>query len=139
MIGVIIQFIILFFAMGTVPCVQAMNLLRPYDILIRPEYPSPQPERTVWWQPFIIAEGGIGDIGFDDDAHHVDVTKIWQCTQDALAMLDGFPSEGAIGKKLVAVDANDDGIRGHFSVGGKLNTTFAGSITLRSFFLNHFH
>lgn len=130
----VIQIIVLWLMMFVAPGLQAMNLLRPYDTLIRPEYSMPPEDVTVWWQPFIIAEGGVGDTGFNSDAHHVDVTKIWQCTQDSLAMLDGFPSESDIGRKDSAVDADDDGTRGHFNVAGKLSTSFAGAVALRSFF-----
>ena len=137
MIGVI-HIIALWLAMLTGSTAHAMNILRPYDTLIRPDYPSPKPDRTVWWQPFFIAEGGVGDTGFDEDAHHVDVTKLWQCTQDSLAMLDGFPVESEISKKRIMIDANDDGTRGHFDVAGKLETSFAGAVALRSFFLRSF-
>lgn len=113
----------------------SMNLLRPYDTLIRPYPPSPKPDRSVWWQDFFIGEGGVSSKGFNGDAHHVDATRIWQCTQDSLAMLDGFPDDSDIGKKRIEVDANDDGTRGHFLVDGDLDTKFAGAYALRAFFL----
>jgi hypothetical protein len=137
MIGVM-QIIVLWLAMVATPALQAMNLLRPYDILIRPEYSLPKEDAKLWWQAFIILEGGIADRGFNHDAHHVPATKIWECTQDSLAMLAGFPSDSPIGKKESAVDADDDGTRGHFDVRGKLDTQFAGAIALRSFFHQSF-
>ena len=49
-------------------------------------------------------------------------------------MLDGFESDSVIGQKRVAIDADDDGQRGHFIVGGDLLTPLMGAIWFRTFF-----
>ena len=109
--------------------VYGMNLLSPYDTLIRPAYTN-----DYRFQVSLFAETGVSHKGFDNDACKTNALNIWNCDQDALAMLDGFPSDSTIGQKRIEIDANDDGQRGHFLVDGDLKTRFAGAIGFRTFF-----
>ncbi len=111
--------------------ISAMNLLRPYDTLIRPAYSHNYP-----FQVSTILEGGVSGRGYNSDNVHVNPLNIWQCTQNSVAMLNGFPADSEIGKKRVAVDACDDGTRGHFCLDSDWDVRFAGSVNLRSFFGN---
>lgn len=106
-----------------------MNLLRPYDTLIRPAYSN-----DYRWQFDLYAQAGVADKGYNADGCATNALRMWHATQDALAMLDGFPSDSAIGQKRIAIDADDDGVRGHFCVDGDLRTKFSGTIGLRTFF-----
>lgn len=108
-----------------------MNLLRPYDSLIRPMYSNNYP-----WQTSVWAEFGISDKGYNYDNHSVNALRIWHDDQNALAMLNGFDVDSTIGQKRVAIDASDDGVRGHFCVDGDLKNRFSGMLGLRSFFKN---
>jgi hypothetical protein len=89
---------------------RAMNLLQPYNPLLKPEYTA---DYRVQWA--IYAETGINDRAYDSNGSS-NVLRIWNTTQDALAMLDGFDATTNIAKKSTEVDANDDGTRGHFCV-----------------------
>ena len=111
----------------------SMNLLRPYDTLIRPAYTN-----DYRFQLDLYAQGGVADKGYNADGCATNALRIWQGSQDALAMLDGFPSDSTIGQKRIAVDASDDGVRGHFCVDGDLRTKFSGAVGLRAFFKEAF-
>lgn len=106
-----------------------MNLLRPYDSLIRPMYTHNYP-----WQASVWAEFGISDKGYNSDNHTTNVLRIWNDDQNALAMLDGFDDESTIGQKRIQIDASDDGVRGHFCVDADLKNRFSGMLAMRSFF-----
>ncbi len=108
--------------------VQGMNLLRPYDSLLRPEYSN-----KYRMQVSFIGETGISDKGFSSDCR-TNVLRIWNPEQNAITMLDGFSSEGKIGQKRVAIDASDDGTRGHFLVDGDLKNRFSAIFGARLFF-----
>ena len=117
---------ILFFSSYT----QAMNLLIPYDTLIRPDY-----DARHRFQIAVFAEGGFKRAkGFDCEGDRVDVLRIWQPEQNALAMLEGFAPTSAIGQLLTRLDANDDGVRGHFTVNGQLDLDFSFALATRFFF-----
>jgi hypothetical protein len=113
---------------------QSMNLLlRPYDTLIRPEVHLDRCAELAIW-----AEAGIRPAkGFDGDGAPVNVLRIWDSTQDALAMLDGFPDTSPITQLRNALDAADDGIRGHLLFDGKLHLDFGGAFGARWYFLPH--
>lgn len=106
-----------------------MNLLRPYDSLIRPMYTN-----DYRWQISIWGATGISDKGFNSCNDHTNVLRIWQADQNALAMLQGFSDQSAIGQKNVEVNADDDGVRGHFCVSGDLKNRFSGMFAARVFF-----
>ena len=62
--------------------IQAMNLLRPYDTLIRPDFVG---DRT--WQFAFYGEGGLGTKAYCASGEVCDALRIWQiqtkCTKDA--------------------------------------------------------
>lgn len=96
-----------------------MNLLRPYDTLIRPDF---RLDRTYNFTFF--AEHGFNAQGYDGRSFRTNVLQIWQPEQDSLKMLEGFDAQSPIGQLLTnlrADGANDDGVRGHFRVCGDLN------------------
>lgn len=107
---------------------QGMNLLRPYDSLIRPSYNN---DHRI--QLLFVGEAGISDKGWSDDCR-TNVLRIWNPDQDALSMLDGFPDNTPIGQKRIELDANDDGVRGHFCVDGRLRNKFSAYAGARAFF-----
>lgn len=105
-----------------------MNLLRPYDSLIRPAY-----SHGYRFQFSLVGETGISDKSFSDECR-TNVLRIWNANQDGLAMLDGFADTTEIGRKRIEVDANDDGTRGHFCVDGSLHNQFSAYFGARAFF-----
>lgn len=119
----------LFSAAGT----YAMNFLQPFEPLLRPDYNSARQ-----FQFYTFIEGGFDEVTFNPDGTSVNVLQIYQNEQDALAMLDGFPAESCIGQKRIAVDADDDGVRGHFKVCGDLRMRASFSFNFRWFFTDAF-
>ena len=112
----------------------AMNLLlRPYDTLLRPEiYGGYKGEVSLW------AESGVRPAqGFNDDGDRVNIFHILDRDQDALAMLNGFGDESSITQLRNALDASDDGVRGHLLFDGKMNLDFGGAVGGRWYFLPH--
>ncbi len=99
---------------------QAMNLLTPYSVLIRPPF---RLDSTRFHLDF-YAEHGFDATGFDSCGAIVPITQIRFADQNALAMLDGFDPNTAIGQlaaNLRADAAVDDGVRGRYKVCGNLD------------------
>jgi len=97
----------------------AMNLLMPYDTLIRPEFRFDK-----MFEVALYAEHSLNAKGFNECGDRTNVLNIWNKNQDALAMLQGFPSNSAIGELAIQLrsdGANDDGVRGHYNVCGDLH------------------
>ncbi|MDR3549916.1 MAG: hypothetical protein P4L31_00750 [Candidatus Babeliales bacterium] len=97
----------------------AMNLLMPYDTLIRPQFRF---DRTYHLE--VYGEHGFNAKGFNECNNRVNVLQIWNRDQDALKMLQGFPSTSQIGQLAIdlrADGADDDGVRGHYNVCGDLS------------------
>lgn len=112
------------------PVVNAMNLLRPYDPLVRPD---PYTKKNVGL--FVWGEAGLKDGGgFDRDGQISNVLRIWNCNQDAISMLGGFCTDSEIGQLRILLDACDDGMRGHFNVDGDLKLLYAGVFGLQYYF-----
>lgn len=112
----------------------AMNLLlRPYDTLIRPEiYLDADYQLSVW------AESGVRPgQGFNDDSMRVNPFAIWNVDQNALAMLQGFGSNSQLTQLRNALDAADDGIRGHLLFEGDMQLDWGGAVGGRWYFLPH--
>lgn len=106
------------------------NWLRPYDTLLVPDqYVCKGLQLTTY------VEFGVKDAtGFNVNGDPTNVLTIWDCNQDALAMLNGFPADSIIGQKNIEVDAFDNGVRGHFDVCGKLYQNWALALSARYFF-----
>lgn len=97
-----------------------MNILRPYDVMIRPPL-----KKGSMIQMAFMAEHGFNDHGYNGCGDRVNVLQIWNGDQDAIKMLEGFDAtsdKGLLAIRLRADGANDDGIRGHFKVTGDLHT-----------------
>jgi len=93
----------------------AMYLLHPYEQMWRPEIRD-----DFSWQYNVILEHGFGTQAFNEDGNMTNVLRIWNSSQDALAMLNGFSPLSAIGQLRTKIGAPDDGVRGHFLVDGDL-------------------
>ncbi len=106
----------------------SLGLLRPFNILVRPQYTD-----NYRFQLGLLAETGISDRAFNDERAS-NVLRIWNCDQDALAMLDGFPVGSPQSQKRLEVDANNDGTRGHFFIDGDMDQRFGGAVYGRLFF-----
>lgn len=107
-----------------------MNVVRPYQILLRP----PKMAES-WMQWYIVNQFGFASRAFGE-SDLVNPLQIYQCNQDALAMLDGFNPMTQIGQKRIRVDASDDGTRGHFIPCADFNVDLAMQFGLR-FFMHH--
>lgn len=103
----------------------------PYDTIIRPTFNN---QRR--WQLYFYTEGGFHNAkGYSEDGQ-TNPLRIWNKQQNALAMLEGFPADSAIGQLRSALLDADDGIRGRFDVCGELQLNFNTSFASRLFFAN---
>lgn len=107
----------------------AMNLIRPYQILLRP--PKLPDSRMQWY--------GIGQFGFESKAygingHEVNPLQIYECYQNALTMLNGFDSCSCIGQLSARIDAESDCRRGRFLPDGTFYVDAAAQFGFRYFF-----
>ena len=114
-----------------------VNLLQPYDTLIKPRM-----HECSRFQISLFGERGIRSAqGYDTCGDRVNTLQIWNvcsscergllpqssmsCDQDALAMLCGFPEGSEIDNFKNMLDADDNGIRGHLCATGDLELNFA--------------
>lgn len=111
----------------------AMNLLRPYDTLIRPDFYGDQK-----WQVALYGEGGLGIKAFCGDGEVCDALRIWQPEQNALKMLQGFPENSPITQLRNQLDADDNGKRGHFLVSSDFDLRYSAALAARVRFLKDF-
>jgi len=69
-----------------------------------------------------LGQASVSDAkSFDENGCRVNVLRIWDEDQNSLKMLDGFADSSAIGQRRILVNANDDGVRGHYLVDGDLS------------------
>ncbi len=107
--------------------VAPINLLEPYNVLIRPDISG--------CEPYVFAmytEGGFGSIGYNEHGNKVNVMQIWNQNQSTLEMLQGFAVNNPITKLadlLRAISADDDGVRGHIVPCANLSLRFAGAFS----------
>jgi hypothetical protein len=119
--------------LGAVWHAQAMNLVHPYDLIVRAEH-------TPFYalQVIGIGQGSVGHAKcYNEHGCRVNVLNMWNDDQDALAMLDGFDDDTAIGQRRILVNANDDGVRGHYRVHGDFSAAgfaFSGRWALPHYF-----
>lgn len=109
-----------------------MNVVRPYQILLRPPKLSDS-----WMQVYAIGQFGFASRAFSDDGDVPSALQIYECNQSGIAMLDGFSPCSDIGQLRVRLDANDDCVRGHFQPCGQLDVDTAMHFGLRFFFEHH--
>jgi hypothetical protein len=94
----------------------AMNLLRPWDTLIRP--PLNQ-SRSV--QVALFGEYGFAAHAYNNDGERVNPLAIWDCSEKTLSMIKGFTPDspqGQLASRLA--DVVDDGTRGHVELRGEM-------------------
>jgi hypothetical protein len=114
---------------------RAMNIVNtmwPYDTLIRPTFNN---QRR--WQLAFYAEGGFHNAkGFNEDGSVANPLRIWNCEQNALAMLEGFPENSPMAQLRSALLDSDNGIRGKFLVDGDLQLNFSTAFASDFYFAN---
>jgi len=93
----------------------AMNIIKPFDIFLRPQLPC----EGKHFQVFGWGEYGFDAQGYDTCGDKVNVLKIWNKNQDAIAMLNGFDPLTTAGQLRTRLGDND-GVAGHFCVDGDL-------------------
>ena len=105
-----------------------LNIFNPWDINIRP--PEWRNKKT---QLTGLIETGFKARGYNPNGDAVNVMQLWQPNQDALAMLQGFPSNSTetIFFEDTLMGPTDDGIRGHLSVTGKFDLKANGGFSWR--------
>lgn len=112
----------------------AMNLTKPYNVFLKPT-----PHKGDRFLFSVLAEAGIGHSkNFDEDRRVCSPLRIWNCTQDSIAMLKGFSEsspQGQLLDKIQGVDIApiDNGIRGHFCVDGDLDLKYSFALDGRYF------
>jgi len=111
----------------------SMNLKVFYDTFLRP----------VVWQDSRFCFALKGQTGFDTEAFDEcerasNVLRIYDKDQNSIKMLDGFLPETPIGQLRTRIDANDDGVRGHFCVCGDLDVKAKLEFSCWYYFLNDF-
>ncbi len=108
-----------------------INFFRAFDINFRTERWKDEK-----YEGYIIPEFAFDAKGRNNHSNEVNILQIWNCTQDALAMVRGFDPNSDIGRFALQLnDVTDDGTRGHFLPSAKLNV-FDVSFTPK-FYLPH--
>ncbi len=126
---------ILIFSVHTISSLGQFNWLRPYDPLIVPDV-----EVCSGFQAIAYAEFGVKNAtGYNLKGDPTNPLKIWDDTQDALAMLFGFDQSSPEGKLLLQIDASDIPPRGHLNVCGDLKQDWAFALGARYFFWDHLY
>ena len=109
-----------------------VNTMWPYDTLIRPNF-----DNKHRFQLGFYAEGGFHNAkGYDDEGSVASPLRIWNCQQNAIAMLEGFPQESPISQLRAALGDCDDGKRGRFIVNGDLQLNFSPAFIANFYFAN---
>lgn len=106
-----------------------MNLIRPYQILLRP-----QKESQSWMQLYGIGQVGFASKAFDVDGAGCNPLQIYECNQNALTMLNGFDSCSPIGQLSTRINAESDCARGRFVPHGTFKVDGVANFGLRFFF-----
>ena len=112
--------------------ISAMDILSmwPYDTSIRP---TSNKQRR--WQVGAYLEGQYARAkSYGDDGGVANPLRIWNCQQNALTMLQGFPEDSPISQLRVALGDADNGIRGRFIVDGDLRVNFSTAFLANLYF-----
>jgi hypothetical protein len=105
-----------------------LNVFRAWDLNLRP---------PIWcntcWQYTTYAEFGRHQIGFNSDEHSVNELQIWQPTQNAIAMLQGFPEDSPETEYYTNVLGSpvDTGIAGNLRFTGDVDVKAVGAFSAR--------
>jgi len=112
----------------------AMNVLQPYDTLIR--MPLTNKHR---WQLAMYAEGSVGHAhSFAECGKVCSPLLIWQPVQNALAMLQGFAQNSSMSALRNELNADNNGTRGLLSVTGDLKLDYSLAWCARANFFEQF-
>jgi hypothetical protein len=105
--------IIVTLASGNMYSMFPINLYRAWDINLRPPIWCGENFQWTAW-----VENGYKAHAYNDDGIEKNVAQIWNTTQDALAMLQGFDPSSPVTQffENVLQSPEDNGIRGHFKV-----------------------
>ena len=106
-----------------------MNLIRPYQILLRP--PKLEDSRM---QLYAIGQFGFGSKAFGIEGDAVNPLQIYECNQNALTMLNGFSACSPIGQLSARINAESDCARGRFTPCANFHVDGAAEFGLRFFF-----
>lgn len=109
--------------------VTRMNLLIPYDQFFIPAF-----NKDMHAQPNFMLEYGFKTLPFDNCGDQVNALQLWECDQDTLGMLEGFPLDSCVEKLLMKIDASDNGTRGHVKILGDLDLDIGFTSSLRFFY-----
>ncbi len=103
-----------------------INVFRPWDLNLRP---TPWPGKHI--QLVGYDEIGLKVQAFDADKSRENVMQLWTDTQDAIAMLQGFPASSPFYQYYtnVLMMPVDDGIRGNFLVKGHFEMTASAGLS----------
>lgn len=126
---IIIKRYIITIALIQVTIGHGMNLLSPYDTLIRSRYDVGYRANATWIQEF-----GFSPIVFGNNGTVASPLQLWQCDVNGLAMLKGFPTNSPITQLYNTLNANDNGTRGHIVLNGRLENAYMSGFTSRIFF-----
>ncbi len=113
--------------------VSAMNLTHLSNIFLEPEFHFDK-----CFQLGLMVSRGIGTQSFNSLGCVGTPLQIWDAEQDALKMLQGFPADSAIGMLSSRINADDDGVRGHFVVNGCLDLLYGIGSAVRYQFYDDF-
>jgi hypothetical protein len=110
-----------------------MNFLRPHDSLLRMDYIEKP------WHINFFTELGISDsLNFNNDSNRVHILSLYECEQNALAMLKGFDANSLIGQLNIILNAHDDGIRGHLVPRACFKMNYATAFAITRHITDHF-
>jgi hypothetical protein len=127
--------LLILFALANNNSLMAMNIVNtmwPYDTSIRPTF-----NKARRWQTAFYGEGSFHNaIAFNDEGRVLNPLRIWNCEQNALAMLEGFPTDSVVGQFRSALLDSDNGIRGRFLLDGDLQLNFGGALAANLYFAN---
>lgn len=107
-----------------------MNLLSPYDTLIRSAYDNLGYRFNVTG----MQEFGFSPLSFGAHGSVNNPLAIWQCDVNGLAMLKGFGSNSQMTQLYTVINAHDNGTRGHLVFDGHLKHSYMAGFTARWFF-----
>lgn len=108
-----------------------MGLIRPYDTVL-----SPRLYGKKRYNISLLNAGGIKTYARAEEGE-ANSMRIWQPSQDALAMLDGFSYTSAPGMLASLIDADDDGVRGHVIPTGTLKIDYTGVLAAQTRIYGH--
>ena len=119
---------------GSLSGLGQFNWLRPYDTLLRPDQKMCDGMQLNFYGEFGVKKA----TGYNLAGQPGNVLQILSPTQDALAMLDGFPANSPICILNAEIDATDNGTRGHLTMTGNLYMDWTFAVTGRYFFWENF-